>query len=186
VTAVNKETIITGLDIGSSKVSAVMAEIDRGGAFRVLSHVTMPSKGMVKGAFLDLSESVDVVSKVLAAIRSKTLKRPSNIYVNITGLSVKGSRSRGMVPLALRGREVTKRDIDRCIDVASTVHLPFDREIIHKVVQNFSVDDQPWINCPLGLYASRLSSEVYIITASVNHIQNLYKCVNNTGYDVKV
>lgn len=180
-----KDTFITGLDIGSSKISAVMSEIGREGGFRVVAHVTMPSKGMARGAFFDLNESVDMVSKVLSSLRSRTGRRPSGIYVNITGESVKGSRSRGMIPLALRGREITNADIDRCIDVASTVHLPFDREIIHKVVQNFSVDDQPWIKSPLGLYASRLSSEVYIITASVNHIQNLYKCVNNAGYDVK-
>lgn len=145
----------------------------------------MPSKGISKGVFFDLDESVGVVSNVLAKLKAKTGSRPANIYANISGEAVKGGRSRGMIPLALRGREITKGDMDRCIEVASTIHLPFDREIIHKVVQNFSVDDQPAIKSPLGLYASRLASEVYIITASVNHIQNIYKCVNNAGYDVK-
>ena len=90
-----------------------------------------------------------------------------------------------MIPLSLRGREVTKTDINRCVDAASTIRLPFDREVIHRVVHKFSVDDQPWIKDPLGLFASRLASEVYIITAGVNHIQNIYKCVNSAGYDVR-
>lgn len=179
------ETLITGLDIGSSKVSAVAAEIGSDGAFRVISHVTTPSKGISRGNFLDLDEAVDVVSDTLSKMRSKIGSRPANIYVNISGETVRGSRSRGMIPLALRGREVTANDMDRCIEVASTIHLPFDREIIHRLVQNFSVDDEPPIKSPLGLYASRLGAEVYIITAGVNHIQNIYKCVNNAGYDVK-
>lgn len=181
----NARTLVTGLDIGASKVSAVLAEIDRAGAFTVPVHVTVPSKGASKGGFSDLSESVDAVAKALGAVRAKSGRRPAAIYVNISGESVKGARSRGMIPLALRGREVTAADMARCVDVASTVHLPFDREIVHKIVQNFSVDDQPWIRSPLGLYASRLSAEVYIITAGVNHIQNIYKCVNNAGYDIK-
>lgn len=183
--AMARDVFITGLDIGTSKVSAVAARIDRAGAFQVLSHVTMPSKGVAKGSFFDLNESVAVVAKTLATIRSRTGKRPASVYVNISGEAVKGGRSRGMIPLTLRGREVTRADADRCIDVASTIHLPFDREIIHRLVQNFSVDDQPWIKSPVGLYASRLSAEAYIITAGVNHIQNIYKCVNNAGYDVK-
>lgn len=181
----NRDTCITGLDIGTSKVSVVSAQIGRSGAFKVLAHDTMPSRGLARGAFLDLNEPTEVVAKILAKIRAKTGKRPTNVYVNISGEAVKASRSRGMIPLTLRGREVTKADIERCVDVASTIHLPFDREIIHKVVQNFSIDDQAWIKSPLGLYASRLAAEVYIITASVNHIQNIYKCVNNAGFDVK-
>jgi cell division ATPase FtsA len=69
--------------------------------------------------------------------------------------------------------------------VASTIRLPFDRDIIHRVVQNFSIDDQPWIKNPLGLYASRLACEVYVISAGANHIQNVHKCLNGAGYDVK-
>ena len=180
---IKKDTFITGLDIGSSKISAVMSQVDGSGLFKIMSHATVPSKGVSRGSFFDLNESVDAVSKALSALKTRTGIRPSNLYVNITGESVRASRSKGMIPLALHGREVTKKDIERCIDVASTVHLPFDREIIHKIVRNFAIDDQPWIKNPIGLYASRLSSEAYIITAGINHIQNIYKCVNNSGYD---
>jgi len=90
-----------------------------------------------------------------------------------------------MIPISLRGREVTAPDMDRCADVASVIRLPFDREIVHKVIHNYSVDDQPWIKNPLGLYASRLACEVYVVTCEANHKQNINKCVNNSGYDVR-
>ena len=180
-----RPTLVTGLDIGSSKISAVAAEVDKEGAVTILTPVTQPSRGISRGAVVDLNEAVRSVTGALNRLRDKISGRPENIYVNISGESVKGAKSRGMIPLALRGREVTKADINRCVNAASTIHLPFDREIIHKIVRGFSVDDQPCVRNPLGLYASRLNCEVYIISAAVNHIQNIYKCVNSAGYDIK-
>lgn len=179
-----KEYIVTGLDIGSSKTTVLTAR-SGGGFFEILGQINVPSKGVSKGVFTDLGEVTDTVSKALSKLREKTGKRPGDIYVNISSQTVKGAKSVGMIPLSLRGREVMAPDMDRAIGVASTIHLPFDREIIHKIVHKFSIDDQPWIDNPLGLYASRLSCEVYIITGDVNHIQSIYKCVNSAGYDVK-
>lgn len=180
-----KEYIVTGLDIGSSKTTALTARSAGGGFFEILGQISLPSKGVSKGIFTDLGEATDTVSKALSKLREKTGKRPGDIYVNISGQTVKGARSVGMIPLSLRGREVATPDMDRAIAVASTIHLPFDREIIHKIVHNFSIDDQSWITNPLGLYASRLSCEVYIVTGDVNHIQSIYKCVNSAGYEIK-
>jgi len=182
---VKKDYIVTGLDIGSSKTTALTARSDASGSFEILGQVNLPSKGVSKGIFIDLGEATDIVSKALSKLREKTGRKPGDIYVNISGQTVKGAKSVGMIPLSLRGREVSSTDMDRAIGVASTIHLPFDREIIHKIVHNFSIDDQSWIRNPLGLYASRLSCEVYIITGDVNHIQSVYKCVNSAGYDVK-
>jgi cell division protein FtsA len=182
---VKKECIVTGLDIGSSKTTALTARIADDGSFEMLGYASLPSKGVSRGMLADLSEATDVVSKTIAKLREKTGKRPGDIYVNISGQTVKGSKAVGMIPLAVRGREVMRPDMDRCTGVASTIHLPFDREIIHRIVHDFSIDDQPWVRNPLGLYASRLSCEVYIITGDVNHIQSIYKCVNLAGYDIK-
>jgi len=180
-----KETIVTGLDIGSSRISGVAAQVFVDGAFNILAQVSQASRGISRGAVVDLNEAVKSVSGVMNKICSKISGRPGDIYVNISGESVRGSTSRGMTPLSSRGREVSMPDIDRCINAASTICLSFDREIVHKIVQKFSVDDEPPIKNPLGLYASRLACEVYIITADANHIQNIYKCVNNAGYDIK-
>ena len=180
-----REYIVTGLDIGSSKTTAFTARAGADGAIEMLGHVSLPSKGVSKGMLADLSEATDTVSKALSNLREKTHNRTGDIYVNISGQTVKGSKSVGMIPLASRGREVAEPDMEACVGVASTIHLPFDREIIHKIVHNFSIDDQSWVRNPLGLYASRLSCEVYIITGDVNHIQSMHKCVNSAGYDVK-
>lgn len=180
-----KSIIITGLDIGSSKISAAALAAQEGGASTILAYESRPSKGVFRASVTDIAEASNSVSKVLARLGEKISKRPDNIYVNISGDTVKGERSRGMVPLSSRGREVTRSDIAKCMNAATTIRLAFDREIIHKSVLNFSIDDQPAIKSALGLYASRLSCEMYILTAGVNHIQNLYKCVNNAGYDIK-
>jgi len=180
-----KIKVITGFDIGSSKVSAVSAGIGKDGQFSIIGHVTQDSRGLSRGVITDLNEAVRSVSGVLKKLKAKSPNGLGQIYVNISGQTVKGARSKGMIPLSVRGREINRYDMSRCIDAASTTHLPFDREIVHKIVQKFSVDDQPWIRDPLGLYASRLACEVYIITAGVNSIQNIFKCVNSAGCDVK-
>lgn len=176
--------IVTGIDIGSSKVSGVVADMDKSGAFQIIGHATYPLKGVSRGEVVDLGECVDSVAKVLNKLAAKTAaKKLSDIYVNISGPSVKGERSKGMIPLSLRGREVTKFDMDRCVNAASTIQLPLDREIIHRIVNCYSINDQPNIKNPLGLYASRLYCDIYVITAGITHLQNIYKCINDAGFD---
>ncbi|MFH1189335.1 MAG: hypothetical protein V1682_01440 [Candidatus Omnitrophota bacterium] len=180
-----KPVIITGLDIGSSKIAAVTAHVHDDGCISVAAHATGEAGGIDRGMLIDLNDSIDSVSKVLVKLRAKTAAKPGEIYVNISAESVRGARSVGMIPISLRGREISKPDIEKSVNAASTIHLPFDREVIHRIVHSFSIDDQPWIKNPLGLYASRLACEVYVITANVNHIQSIYKCVNDAGYDVR-
>lgn len=176
---------ITGLDVGSSKIAAVMARVDEDGSIDVLAHVTGDAFGISRGMLANLDDSIDSVSKVLTKLKRKASRNLSDIYVNICAQDLRGEKSYGMTPISLRGREVVKSDIDKCIDAASTIHLPFDREVIHKVVHSFSIDDQPWIKNPLGLYASRLACQTYVVTANINHIQSIYKCVNDAGFDIK-
>lgn len=181
-----KAIVVTGLDIGSTKVSAVAAEIDKDGILTILAQASVPSKGVSRGSFSDLNEGVDSVIKALSKLKEKVGQRGlGNIYVNVSGQSIKAEKPRGMIPLSMRGREITKGDIDKCINVASTIQLPYDRDIVHKIVISYSVDDQPSIRNPLGLYASRLACEMYVISAAINHIENVHKCVNEAGYDVK-
>jgi cell division protein FtsA len=182
---IKKPLVITGLDIGSSKISAAALEIFDGTRSRVLAYESQPSKGVFRGSIMSLDEASNSVAKVLTKLSEKMARASGDIYVNISGDTVVGEKSRGMIPLSSRGREVTKSDMAKCVNAAGTIRLSFDREIIHKIVLNYSIDDQPVIKNPLGLYASRLSCEMYMITAGVNHIQNIYKCVDNAGYDIK-
>ena len=178
-------TTITGLDISSSKISAAALEILDTTVSRILAYESQPSKGVFRGSIIGLDEASNSVAKVLTRLEEKISKYPGNIYVNCSGNTVSGEKSRGMIPLSSRGREVTRSDMDRCVNAAGTIRLPFDREIMHRIILNYSIDDQPSIKDPLGLYASRLSCEMYMITAGINHIQNIYKCVDNAGYDIR-
>jgi len=176
---------ITGLDIGSSKIAAVTARMYDNGRIDIVARATCESAGIADGMLVDLNDSIDSVSKALTKLKAKAANRLGEIYVNISGQDVKGRKSVGMIPISLRGREIVQTDIENSINAASTIHLSLDREIIHKIVHSFSIDDQPWIRNPLGLYASRIACEVYVITANINHIQSIHKCVNDAGYDVK-
>jgi len=176
---------VIGLDIGSAMVSAVMANITPEGSLSIISHESVPSHGVARGAIVDLRAAVEPVHKVLQRIHDKIPHLRGEIVVSISGESIKGEHSRGMVPLSMRGREVTRKDMEHCANAAGTIRLAFDREIIHKIVQNYSIDNQAPLKNPLGLYASRLSCQIFVITSSVNHIQNIYKCVNGAGYDAR-
>ena len=182
---IRKPFVVTGLDIGSSKIAAVVARLEKNGRFEIMAHATGEAGGIAKGMLVDLKDSIGSVSKVLTKLKKKASKKLGKIYVNISGEDVKGAKALGMIPISLRGREIMPADIEKSVNAASTIHLPFDREILHKIVHSFSIDDQPWIKNPLGLYASRLACEAYVITANINHIQSIYKCVNDSGYDVK-
>ena len=182
---IKKNNIITGLDIGSSKTSAVAANVDRDNVISILGAVWQPSKGISTGTITNLKDAVSSVASVLDKLGNKISADPGDIYVNMSGEGVKGIKSRGMIALSIRGREVTRLDMTRCVSVAGTIHLPLDREILHRIVHNFSVDDRPPVKDPLGLYASRLNCEVYVVTCDINEMQNIYKCVNNAGYSVK-
>ena len=180
-----KPLIITGLDMGSSKISAAALEVFDAAQSRILAYESQPSKGIFRGSIMSLDEASNSVAKVLTKLGEKMARPPDNIYVNISGETVMGEKSRGMIPLSSRGREVTKSDMAKCVNASGTIRLSFDREIIHRIILNYSIDDQPAIKNPLGLYASRLSCEMYVVTAGINHIQNIYKCVDNAGYDIK-
>lgn len=182
---INRSRVITGLDIGSSKVSAVAARIEKSGGLTVLSQATYPSAGVSQGMIVDLSKAAGSVGKVLARICENISGRPGDIYANISGSTLKGVVSKGMVPISLRGREITKHDMTKCVNAGSTIHLPFDRDIVHRIVHKFWVDDGSPVANPLGLFASRLYCEVYVITADTNQIQNIYKCAGLAGYDIK-
>lgn len=181
-----KQKVAVGLDIGSSKICAVASVFGGECDFRVLAQVTGDSAGMSRGMVTDISEATGSVAAAMNKLRSKLPDTSvREVYVNISGTDLRGAVSRGMVPISMRGREITRADMARCAMAAGTIHMPIDRDVIARITHRFSVDDKPWIGDPEGLYASRLSCEVFVISADSNHIQDITKCVNSAGCDVK-
>jgi len=176
---------VTGLDIGSSKICAAMAELDGDGLLHVLAVHSAPSNGIQKGHIINLDDAVEAVSTALEGLKEKSGIRPEYIVADISGQSLQGQSSQGMVNLSLRGREITQADIARCIDAASTIKLPFHREIIYREIQSFVIDEDVEVREPVGLFGSRLAASIYAITANASHINNIQKAVNSAGYELK-
>jgi len=183
--AMRKSRTVTGLDIGSSKICAVEAALDEMGRTRVIAVHSVPSKGVSRGAIVELDSSIDAVSSALGGLKEKTRRTPERIYANVSGCTLEAQSSEGMVRLSLRGREITRRDMSKCVEAASTIKLPYHRDILHKEVKTFYVDDTTEAKNPLGLYGSRLTAKIFSLTVNAAHLLNIQKVVNSAGYQVR-
>ncbi|MBW1785197.1 MAG: cell division protein FtsA [Deltaproteobacteria bacterium] len=175
------ETIIVGLDIGTTKICAVVADV-RSDGVEIIGMGSHPSEGLRKGVVININDTVNSIKEAVEEAETMAGCEISSVYAGIAGGHVKGFNSHGVI--ALKEREVTKKDIDRIIEAASAVAIPMDREMIHTLVQEFIVDDQDGILDPLGMSGVRLEAKVHIVTGAVTSAQNIIKCANRAGLDV--
>ena len=175
------EEIIVGLDIGTTKVCAVVAEARPDGV-EIIGMGSHPSEGLRKGVVINIEHTVDSIKEALEEAETMAGCEISAVYAGIAGGHIKGFNSHGVI--ALKEKEVTKKDIERVIEAARAVAIPMDREVIHTLVQEFIVDDQDGIMDPLGMAGVRLEAKVHIVTGAVTSAQNIIKCANKAGLDV--
>ena len=173
--------IIVGLDIGTTKICAVVGEV-HGDAVEIIGMGSHPSDGLRKGVVINIEHTVDSIKEAIEEAETMAGCEISSVYAGIAGGHIKGFNTPGII--ALKEKEVTKRDIDRVIEAASAVAIPMDREVIHTLVQEFIVDDQDGIMDPLGMAGVRLEAKVHIVTGAVTSAQNIIKCANKAGLDV--
>jgi len=173
--------IIVGLDIGTTKICAVVGEV-RGDVVEIIGMGSHPSDGLRKGVVINIEHTVDSIKEAIEEAETMAGCEISSVYAGIAGGHIKGFNTPGII--ALKEKEVTKRDIDRVIEAASAVAIPMDREVIHTLVQEFIVDDQDGIMDPLGMAGVRLEAKVHIVTGAVTSAQNIIKCANKAGLDV--
>ncbi len=175
------EKIIVGLDIGTTKICAVVGEVleDEINIIGVGSH---PSTGLRKGSVVNIESTVDAIKKAVQEAELMAGCDISSVYVGIAGNHVKGFNSHGII--AIKGREITQNDVDRVIDAAKAVAIPADREILHVIPQEFIVDDMTSIQNPVGMTAIRLEAKIHIVTGAVSSARNLVKCCNKAGLEV--
>lgn len=179
------EDQIVGLDIGTTKVCAVIAEYNDDGILEVLGVGRSPSTGLRKGVVINIEATLRSVAQALEAAEQMAGREVESVFTSIAGAHIEGINSRGVVAVSNRGREIMPVDVTRVLDAARAVVLPMDREIIHVIPQEFIVDDQGGIKDPLDMMGVRLEAEVHIITGSVTAAQNLVKCVNRAGFKVE-
>jgi len=173
--------IIVGLDIGTTKICAVVGEV-RGDAVEIIGMGSHPSEGLRKGVVINIEHTVNSIKEAIEEAETMAGCEISSVYAGIAGGHIKGFNTPGVI--ALKEKEVTKKDIDRVIEAASAVAIPMDREVIHTLVQEFIVDDQDGIMDPLGMAGVRLEAKVHIVTGAVTSAQNIIKCANKAGLDV--
>lgn len=176
-----REDIIVGLDIGTTKICAVVGERSETG-INIIGTGTHPSIGLKKGVVIDIESTVDSIKKAVEEAELMAGCEISSVYAGIAGGHITGFNSQGII--AIKGREVTQQDVDRVIEAARAVAIPMDREVIHVLPQEFVVDDQRGIQNPIGMAGVRLEANIHIVTGAVASAHNIIKCANKAGLDV--
>jgi len=175
------EELIVGLDIGTTKICAVVGEVNPDG-IDIVGIGTHSSVGLRKGVVVNIESTVDSINRAIEEAELMGGCEITSVYAGIAGGHIKGFNSHGIV--AVKGNEITQKDIDRVIDAARAVAIPPDREVIHVLPQEFIVDDQDGIQDPRGMAGVRLEAKIHIVTGAVTSAHNIIKCANRAGLDV--
>ncbi len=177
----SKEDLLVGLDIGTTKICAVVGEVT-GDRVNIVGVGTHPSVGLRKGVVVNIEATVESIKKAVEEAELMAGCEISSVYTGIAGGHIAGFNSRGVV--GIKGPEITPQDVERVIDAARAVAIPMDREVIHVLPQEFIVDGQPGIQNPVGMTGVRLEAKIHIVTGAVASAHNLVKCANRSGLDV--
>lgn len=179
-----KEKFLVGLDIGSTKTCALLAEMD-GEQVRFLALGAAESKGLRKGLIVNLDSTISSIRRAVEEAESVANVPVEEAYLGVAGSHVRGVNSRGGVPIGPRQRDIEKDDVRRTIDAARNVTLPEDREVLHVLPHEFIVDAQDGIRDPVGMIGHRLEANVHIVTSSIAATQNLITAANKAGLLIK-
>ncbi|MGH7794739.1 MAG: cell division protein FtsA [Candidatus Binatia bacterium] len=176
-----KNSIVVGLDIGTSKVCAVIGEMSEQGV-EIIGVGSHPSQGLRKGMVINIEGTVNSVKKAVEEAGLMAGCEIHTVFTSISGGHIKAFNSHGIV--AVKNKEVTQRDLERVIDAARAVAIPMDRDVLHVLPQDYIIDDQDGIREPLGMSGVRLEAKVHIVTGAATSAQNIVKCCNRTGLNV--
>ncbi|MFP4213072.1 MAG: cell division protein FtsA [Desulfohalobiaceae bacterium] len=176
-----KSNLVVGLDIGTTKICAVVGENTPEGV-DVVGIGMSPSTGLRKGVVVNIEQTVQSIKKALEEAELMAGCEIRNVYAGIAGSHIMGFNSHGVI--AVKGGEVTQKDVERVIDAAKAVAIPLDRELIHILPQEYIVDDQRGIEDPVGMSGVRLEVRVHIVTGAVSSAQNIIRSCHRAGLDV--
>ena len=174
--------LIVGLDIGTSKVVAIVAEASPDGKMDVIGIGSHPSRGLKKGAVVNIESTVQSIQRAVEEAELMAGCQIHSAYAGIAGSHIRSLNSHGIV--AIRDHEVGHGDVDRVIDAAKAVAIPADQKILHVIPQEFVIDKQEGIREPAGMSGVRLEAKVHMVTGSVSAAQNIIKCVRRCGLEV--
>lgn len=181
MSTVQQKRMLVGLDIGTSKIVAIVGEVDSDGNIEVVGLGTSPSRGLKKGVVVNIESTVHSIRRAVEEAELMAGCTIHSVYAGIAGSHVHSMNSNGIV--AVKDREVTYTDIERVIDAAQAVAIPQDQAILHVLPQEYVVDSQEGIKEPVGMAGVRLEAKVHLVTGSVNAIQNIERCVQRCNLE---
>ena len=181
--SVQDKKMIVGLDIGTSKVVAIVGEISLEGEIEIVGIGSSPSKGMKKGVVVNIESTVQSIQRAAEEAELMAGCQIHSVYVGIAGSHIRSLNSHGIV--AIKDKEVYRADLERVIDAAQAVAIPADQKILHILPQEYVIDDQEGIKEPLGMSGVRLEAKVHLVTCAVNAAQNIEKCIRRCGLEVE-
>jgi len=176
------KNLLVALDVGTSKVSALVAEIGDGGEIEIVGIGTQPSLGLKKGVVVNIESTVRSIQRAVEEAELMAGCQIQSVYAGIAGSHIRSLNSHGIV--AIRDHEVVASDVERVIDAARAVAIPADQKIVHILPQEFLIDSQDGIREPIGMSGVRLEAKVHMVTGAVSASQNIVKCVRRCGLDV--
>ena len=183
MTSTPDKQMVVGLDIGTSKIVALVAEIDEQGNAELIAMGSHPSQGLKKGVVINIDSTVHAISKAVAEAESMADIQISSVFAGIAGSHVKSLNSHGIV--GIKNSEVEQDDVDRVVDAAKAVAIPADQKILHVLPQEFIIDNQDGIHQPIGMSGVRLEAKVHLVTGSISASQNIAKCIERCNLEVE-
>lgn len=177
------DRMIVGLDIGTSKVVAIVGQVKGDGTIDIVGIGSSPSRGLKKGVVVDIESTVQSIQRAIEEAELMAGCQIHSVYVGIAGSHIRSLNSHGIV--AIRDREVNRADLERVIDAAQAVPIPADQKVLHILPQEYVIDSQEGIKEPLGMSGVRLEAKVHLVTCAVNAAQNIERCVRRCGLEVE-
>lgn len=177
------QRLLVGLDIGTSKVVAIVGELQDDGALEVIGFGMHASRGLKKGVVVNIESTVSSIQRAVEEAELMAGCEINSVYTGIAGSHVRSLNSHGIV--AIRDREVARSDVERVIDAARAVAIPADQKVLHVLPQEYSIDGQDGIREPVGMCGVRLEARVHMVTGAASATQNIIKCVQRCGLDVE-
>jgi len=183
MSAADNSNMIVGLDIGTSKVVAIVGELKADGSLNIVGIGSHRSRGLKKGTVVNIESTVESIQRAVEEAELMAGCRIHSVYAGIAGSHIRSMNSHGIV--AIRDREVTRADVDRVIDAAQAVAIPADQRVLHILPQEYIIDSQEGVKEPLGMSGVRLEAKVHLVTCAINAVQNIEKCIKRCGLQVE-
>ena len=179
-----KDNFIVSLDVGASKISCLIGMPAKNDLIDVLGYGVVHHDYLKNGVVSDIKGLSDAISKAVYLAEDCSGKKAHSVFLNISGSHIKGYRSHGEVVISDRDNEITRRDVERVITNAKSIHMPYERDIIYSVNRGFSVDGEKGIVNPAGMFGLKLDADIYIVNAKISLIDNLKKAVRQSGIGI--